>query len=965
MGPLSRRAPWRLIRSGPWGLLVVGAFLILAAAAASVPLFDEAAANAALETRLAGVPANAAAGSAPVVRVVGGEGLAGRADRSLGLSGIPGLGPGSATAASFGVESQPRELRFVPFVSNDPRFGPGTGPPSGRLGQKAARARIFGDDELARSLLPAPGSAGLGATSGSAQAKSSLPSVWLPQPLARTLEVDPGDEVQVGASQLGRSRAATARVAGIYQVDSGGVLPVDPPGSRRWAYRHDDLPRDSELRTLPSPLLVTDVDDAVKLAAATGDDLLYALEGELRPALPTLDQAEATVAGIQRRQVDVRDPAETGDQDGDIGEQVVSGLPTLVAESAAIADRTVAWTLTAGAAGLVLGLLTVLAVAVFGLARRTIEIRHAVGSGVRASALGLMAAAEVLPVALVSAIGGTAIGWALVTEVGPAGAITVSGVRSAAGRSLLAVTAGVLLVAGAAVVAAVGAGRLRAPSRSTRSVPGEVLLAVVAGTALAGVLSRPADARPPSALDLLVPVLLLAATGAIGAQLLLRLAGRAASRWLSGGAWSRRPAIALAVRRVSAGGRSAVLLITMLTVGFGFLAYALAAAASVHQVTEDRTAVLAGARATVAIDASWLVDDAPASEQPPGDGPGRPETGPHTPLLPAGIAVVWRAEVTVPPEYDLIDLLVVDPARFAEVASWGSGPELARARQLLRPLAAADRSGAARPAAGSRPIAAIGVGPVQLRPGDTAAVRTVTSGDVPIRTLDVVPAFPGYTGTRPMIVVPAGSFFAALGAADPRIRPPKGTSGFETNPDFRPALWSDTDLTALDAILQAHRLDRREPTSWAQVRLRQPDVVAADRSIGYQVALGWCVAGLAVLGFAMFTDRAAARARAADLMLARMGMGRNGIRRSWALELAGFAVMALVLAGVGLLAILPLGPRLLEPGGGVAPPFVLRVAPLGLAATVLAAAAGWLLALVIGRSRARARSDAEVVRDSD
>jgi hypothetical protein len=977
MGPLSRRAPWRLFRSGPWGLLVAGAFLILAAAAASVPCFEEAAANAAMDARLAAVPANAAAGSAPVVRVVGGELLAARKDRAEGLADIPGLGPGSATAGSFGVESNGREARFVPFVSNDLRFGRGTGPPSGQPGEKAGRARIFGDDELAHSLLPAPGSR---FTSGPA---SDLPAVWLPQPLARTLMVDPGDEVQVGASFYGRSRATAARVAGIYQVDSSGVVPADPPGSQRWAYRRDDLPHDSEFVTLPSALLVTDVADAVRLAKVIGDDLIYALEGQLRPARPTLAQAEATVAGIERRQVYVRDPVRSGNPGGDVSEQVVSGLPTLVTEARSVADRTVAWTLTAGTAGLVLGLLAVLAVAVFGLAQRAIEIRHAVGSGVRASAIGLMAAAEVIPVALVAAIGGTGIGWALVAEAGPPGSLTATGLRAAAGRSALAVTTGVALVAGASVVAAVRAGRLSTPSRLPRPVPGEALLVVVALTALAGLLSRPADARPPSALDLLVPVLLLAAVGAIGARLLLRSAGLAASRWLSGSAWSRRPAIALAVRRVAAGGRSAVLLITMLTVGFGFLAYTLTAAAPVHQVTEDRTAVLAGARATVAVDASWLLDDgaAQASEQTVGDDPLAPVPLGHNPPLPAGVDIVWRTRVTVAPEYDEIDLLVVDPARLARVANWGSGPELARARQLLGPMAAADRTAAARAAAdraaaaraaGGRPadaqappITAIGVGSVPLRPGDPGTVATISSGDVPIRTLDVVPAFPGYAGTLPMIVVPADSFFAALGAADPRVRPPKGTSGFDTNSDFRPSLWSATDQGSLEAVLQAHDLDGQNPTSWTQVRLQQPDVVAADRSIGYQVALGWCVAGLAVLGFAMFADRAATRARAADLLLGRMGMGRKGIRRSWALELAGFAVIALVLAGVGLLAIVPLGPRLLEPGGGVAPPFVLRVAPFGLVATVVAIGGGWLLALVVGRSRTRARSDAEVIRDAD
>src|SRR6188508_1318346 len=117
MGPLARRAPGRLLRSGVWGLLVTGAFVLLAGAAASVPLFAEAAGNAALSAQLSGVASNASAANAPVVRIVGGEGMSAKADLSAGLNAIPGLSEASVTAASVGVESRSILDRFSPFVS--------------------------------------------------------------------------------------------------------------------------------------------------------------------------------------------------------------------------------------------------------------------------------------------------------------------------------------------------------------------------------------------------------------------------------------------------------------------------------------------------------------------------------------------------------------------------------------------------------------------------------------------------------------------------------------------------------------------------------------------------------------------------------------------------------------------------------------------------------------------------------
>jgi hypothetical protein len=146
-----------------------------------------------------------------------------------------------------------------------------------------------------------------------------------------------------------------------------------------------------------------------------------------------------------------------------------------------------------------------------------------------------------------------------------------------------------------------------------------------------------------------------------------------------------------------------------------------------------------------------------------------------------------------------------------------------------------------------------------------------------------------------------------------------------------------------------------------------PDLVAARGSTGYQVALGLCVAGLAMLGLSMFADRSVTRARAADLMLTRMGMGRGGTGRARALELTAFAVVSLILAGIGVGAVVPFGARLLDPGGGGEPAFTLRLDRVGLAASVLAVVLAVLLALVVARSRssASATSTGTVLRDAE
>lgn len=929
-GPLVRRAPVRLLGSGAGGALLAAAFALFAVTAAAPPLFTDSAGNAALAAQLRAVPGSASADTGPVVRVVGSPRAQGDGARTL--SRIPGLGPTVTTASSIGVELHP--------------LGPSGTDVTGPSG--TAPARLFGQARPASALV-------------AASRTPTRQGLWLPVPVARAIGAGAGDTVRVGRGTGAARVVVSTTVAGLYRVSSDGRSPADPPESRLWARRRAVLPADSQFGSRPAYLMVGALDTVTELARTVGDDLLVAVEGRLDPPVPTLRQAMATSHAVERQVVLARDTPRTGPLPGPVRYQVLSGLPTLVDHAAEVADRTTAWTSTVGTAGLLLGLVTVLAAARLSVRRRAVEVRHGIGTGLRPAALGALAAAEALPVAALCAGLGLLGAWGLVAGVGP-GPVTTARLGDAAVLAALSAAAGVLVTGAVTAVAGLRAARL-APDRPTVAVPWEAGLAAVALTAAAGLWTG-STAGPPGALDLLVPVLVLAAAGAVGGRLLPQLAGRFAPS---------RPVPALAARRLAAGGAAAVLVVTALTTGLGLLGYSLAAASSVRAVTDDRVAAHAGAQATAGLGPSWLLDPgAPRLPVPDPDaltGPDlTPVPGARVPPLPADETIVWRGRVTLPPEFGNVDLLVVDPARFADVAAWGGGV-LRQARGLTSRLAAADATTARALRAGelSRAVPAIGVGDVLQRPGDraTISIGAAEAPDVPFRVLDVVPAFPGFGGDQPMVVVPADSFFLHLGELDPRVMPPEHGARFtQASGFFRTELWSDRGEAGLRSVLDPLGLEPQDTRTLARLA-QQPDVVGARSAIGFQVALGTCLAAIGALVLALYADRATDRARPADLLLARMGLGPRGVLRARSVELTALAALALMLAVVGIALLIPLGPRLLDPGGGAAPPFALRPDALAASATAAAAALGLLLAIAAALARGAAGSAEEVLRDAD
>jgi hypothetical protein len=943
MGPLVRRAALRSLHDGPWTLLVLAAFTVACAAAAAIPMFATAVANAALADQITSVPAQTRAGAAPVVRLVGGEGAAGERRLAGMLDDVPGLGTRSRTAASIGAETKSWDAIYDPYVS---------------FGGHSLRVRLFGDDGLATALVTADG------RPAAQQPSDGGRQVWLPAPVVDQLGVRPGDQVQVGVRDRTHDRSTTAVVAGTYAVGGDGRLPADPPGTHLWTYRRAYVPVDSQFSVLPSYLAVTDVATAATLAGEIGDPLLFSVEAPLDPALPSLEQARRTVAAVHSLRVAVRDPNLVDGPPSLVREQVVSGLPDLVDNAQAVATQTRTWTRPLMAAGVALGLLLVTAVAVLSSMRRSTELATAATWGLPPWAVAGLAALEVLPAAAVGVVAGTALSWLAMDALGPSATIGSGPVRAGLGDAVTVAVAGCVVVAAVTGIVLWHAARLRRQHR-TMTLPWEAGLVLVAATSVIALMARPDEVGHASPFDVLVPVLVVSAAGAVVGRLALALLAR--DRTERAQPRLRRPAAALARARAARSGRQAVLVVTVLAAGLGLLGYSLAAARSVHQLVQDRAAVIAGAGATGEVQASWLLDPG-AAEMPLPDENGAVSPDPvlasRTPPLPQGTTVTWRRRANVPPDLGTIDLMVVDPRGFADAADWGAGPQLARARAATRGLVDPNRAAVDRFRSGEHgvPVPALVVGDVGLAAGQRASL-VLEPGEVPIDVRATLPAYPGHDGNLGLVVVPADAFFLSLGPSDPRLRPPRGLPPNERPPvDYHTSLWS-RDIDGIRAVSAQAQIEVKELTTLDQVR-QQPALVAARQATGPQVAFGALVALAAGLVLVMYADRRSRHGRAADVLLARMGLGRAAVLRSRAGELAVIAVLGLVAGALGVALVTPFGARLLDPGGGVAPVFQLRPGSGGVVVLLLATLVVWLVAAGLVGLRLRQVDEAEVLRDA-
>ncbi len=897
------------LRQRGWSVLVLCAFLVLAAACAAGPMFAEVSGNAAFQARRDAVPITARQTDAAVVRLSADVGPSSVDQESVlaDLRAIPGLEEPRLTGGSVGAE----------LVA--PRFWES----AVGAGDRRERGRLFAVDTPASELVA------VGTPVGA-------DGLWLPAPVSTALGARPGDPivVSVEVGTAGKRRQAAATVSGIYAVDADGRLPADPPGSRTWALRRGETPGDTEYKTLPAHLLIGDIATVERLARVVGDQLLWSTEAALAPGA-TLSEARRTAEGVEalRREYASALPAV---DDGPLALRFASGIGRIATAAQGTTDVVRQRTLPVQWAAIVVGLASVLAVALLSARRRERELRHQIAVGMSPVTVGGLWLLEHLLPALLGATLGWLVAWQLVLRFGPPGtlaeSLTPAALTAAAGGA-----AG--LVLGAAVCAAAAARRVRPapPAMPRRALPWGALVVVTALVAAAGLAGTGATAGGARGVDLLVPLLVLAAVGVIAGWLPGRLAGRRRA----GGqppSSAGRAVLWLARRRLGSGGAERRLAVTVVTAGLGMLLFALSASQSTTISADDRVAVAAGAEGVAKLSGSWDLDDAavPVPTFPPEQEPPEgPVPGVRTPPLPAGNTLVWRTDITTPIDDTPRELMLVDPRGMLDVALWGHGPELAAARAALARLSTAPRDA-------DQPVAAIAVGDPASVGLDTAQVA-LGYDTVDLTVVARVPAFPG-KGTDPMYIAAAEPVFAELGVADPRLRP---RSALATGALLmRTYLWSSSGADGVNAVTAPKGVSPERVDTAAQ--LRQVDTyVATGRARGYQVAVAAYLALLAVLTLCVYAQRTAATRRSADLMLARVGLGRGRVLRARALEFVLLAAVALGAAVAGVAALAPIGGRLLDDQPGLLPRFAFQLPPTALAVTAGVAVVATVLAVAL------------------
>ena len=948
----------RPLQPGSGALLLALAFLLMGVGAASGPVVADAGGSAALAQALDAVPPGArATDSATAVQLLGGV----RADDPdqarlvRQLSRLPGAGPVVLTGASLAPDSA-RLGQLVPFVE---------------AGGRRERARLYAVEDPPARLAPVGGPPTTGATGGA-------PQVWLPQPVAEALGVVVGDPVVLGAGDRSDPGAAPVpvTVGGVYAVAEDGRQPVDPEDAGFWSDPDRNLPRDPLAVAQRSSLIVADPATVDALAPAVHDQVLWAATVRLEPpsTLPEAVDASAAVAELTHNASFLVTDLPEVDLEGRLP-QVLSALPEVTEAALEVVGPATARTTATQVASVVLGLAAVLGSVLLGTAGRRRELGLSAALGRRARVVGALALVEVLPLALVATALGVAVAAVLV-EVALPGPVTAEAVADGAARAGVLLVVGLVVVAVVTTLAARRAQQQAGTARSGRTVPWVPLVVVVAVTAGAGVLTRPAG--QPGGLDLAVPLLGAAAAGALGGALLRAAAravgARSARRQVAGGAGGSgrlspgRATAVLALRRLGGPGEERLLVVVLVAAGLGLTLQVLAGTVAVDRAVDDKTAVLAGAETTVRLQHTSDVDPTLPVE---GTGPGR------DPVVAPGDSVVWRDELYLGGDERTSDLIVVDTATFADAAAWGAeGGPLAAGRAMLPELARQEAEVApavarqwaveqAAAAAGVDPQRELGVPVPVLLAGDShgyavgeeavltdrgaRSVRAVVVGTVPI--------FPGQ-GRRSAIVVGSEAYLP-LREVDPRTTPVDPLRQLEE----KAVLWSSRPDEAVVADLAALGVDG-EAVTRAGVAARSDFAVAALLR-DYQVGLALAVALVAVLALCLAAQRSAARARSTGVLLARAGLGRRGPLAALLLESAALVTVGLGLALLAVVGLQPLSPRLLDP----APWFDPALQPVLPASAVLAvvglAVLAWLAAVATVLVSGRGASDEEVLRAAE
>jgi hypothetical protein len=237
----------------------------------------------------------------------------------------------------------------------------------------------------------------------------------------------------------------------------------------------------------------------------------------------------------------------------------------------------------------------------------------------------------------------------------------------------------------------------------------------------------------------------------------------------------------------------------------------------------------------------------------------------------------------------------------------------------------------------------IAVSAPSFRPGDTLTISG-QEWSTPVRVVASLTSFPG-ASDKPTLVAASPAFFQAVTRWDPRLAPPD--EALSPRPFFDTWLWSAHPASDVTAFLDAHKAAPTTMTT-AERATQQPSLVAAERSLGYQIGLAVFLAVTALVAAAVHARRLARRSRGPDALLARVGLGRRGVALARTWEVVLLVLLALLGAIVANVAVAPLGSLLLDLDRGERPAYELHVTGWALLLTCLVAVLMATTALLTG-----------------
>jgi putative ABC transport system permease protein len=799
------KVPFRLLHFPGVGLAAIVAALILALATTSTKLFIASTGEAVLRQQLNAAPTNPPLSVTVFDSYVNPDSLDARDEalRDSASHAVPGLGQGVFTVLAGQVDV----------------LGPG-----GAAHVQPASRTGFADH--VRSVERAPGD-----------------GVWLSDTTARAVGVHAGDTVMV---RNGSRPQRPARVAGVYRDLAF------QPAAPYWGTLFPNIYPNPVEETEPPPLMLATPPTLGALGERTS--MVAHLEWDffLPPGPVTIERVSGVVDGIERVKAALLGPA------------ILSNATTTSALAAYLADARRAQAAVSGPveamslSGRALALALAAAVGFAMVRRRRGEFMVMAAQGVGGLRLGARATVEAaLPMAL-GALGGWGLGLLLARHFDPAPAVPAEVVRAAAAESGLMLVLALVVLGVATWLVATHETRERVgriPGVLTRPLLWEGLALVLAVAALyevtirRGAVLQGEDQIPRvDRLLVLFPLLLIGGLAGLASRGLGRLVADRMTRF------SRVPPVLfLALRRLSAAPRMALLLLTASSVSLGLLAYAGVLA------TSTRATALAKARVVVGSDASVAV--APEFRLPADS------------RIPATRVQRIQAATRVDPDSHQVAVLAIDPSTFARGAFWDGSFATRPLGELLSRLdhARAGRLGA---------IAAGGT----LPPG---AILTVANVRIPLE-VTVAKVFPGMPNDRPVVVVSREALDrwvlnAGLSAEW------AGGGGAE--------VWAKQDLATLRRELGSAVISTQLSASPAAL-LRTPAFAVVSWTLGMLQVFSVAVGMVTVVGLLLYVQARQRAQLVAYALLRRMGLASWAHWLSAALELAGLLLLALAIGAL-------------------------------------------------------------------